>query len=224
MKETQVSLKRTSLLSVVKNQIYLKNKLSKESNLPKEQTPKYQSKIIKERNPDCPIFAQININSIRNKFQFLMSQIISNVAALLVSETKLYDSFPTAQFLLDRFSKPYRLDRCSDGGGILLHIKDDISSRWLTDHRLTDNAECLFNQINMRNKKWLLCCLYNLHRNNISNLISHLSKGLNNYRSHYENILFLGDFNSQSSENCLNDFSMYIIFQILLKNQHVLKP
>ena len=153
-----------------------------------------------------------------------MSQIISNVAALLVSETKLFDSFPTAQFLLDRFSKPYRLDRCSNGGGILLYIKDDISSRWLTDHRLTDNAECLFNQINMRNKKWLLCCLYNLHRNNISNLISHLRKGLNNYRSHYENILFLGDFNSQSSENCLNDFSMYIIFQILLKNQHVLKP
>ena len=224
MKETHVSLKRMRLLSVVKNQIYLKNKLSKESNLPKEQTPKYQSKIVKERNPDRPIFAHININSIRNKFQFLMSQIINNVAALLVSETKLYDSFPTAQFLLDRFSKPYRLDRCSNGSGILLYIKDDISSRWLTDHRLTDNAECLFNQINMRNKKWLLCCLYNLHKNNISNLISHLSKGLNNYRSHYENILFLGDFNSQPSENCLNDFSMYIIFQILLKNQHVLKP
>ena len=43
------------------------------------------------------------------------------------------------------------------------------------------------------------------HRNNISNHISHLSKGLDNYISHYD-ILFLGDFNSQPSENCVNDF------------------
>ena len=31
----------------------------------------------------------------------------------------------------------------------------------------------------------------------------HLSKGLGNYISHYDNILFLGDFNSQPSE--IND-------------------
>ena len=31
-------------------------------------------------------------------------------------------------------------------------------------------------------------------------------KGLDNYISHYDNILFLGDFNSQPSENCVNDF------------------
>ena len=44
------------------------------------------------------------------------------------------------------------------------------------------------------------------HRNNISNHISHLSKGLGNYISHYDNILLLGDFNSQPLENCVNDF------------------
>ena len=125
---------------------------------------------------------------------------------MLVSETKLDASFPTAQFLLDGFSKPCRLDRCSNGSGILLYVKDDMSSHLLTDHRLPDNVECLFTEINIRNKKWLLCCSYNPHRNNISNHISHLSKGLDNYISHYDNILFLGDFNSQPSENCVNDF------------------
>ena len=44
-----------------------------------------------------------------------------------VSETKLDDSFPTAQILLDGFSKPYRLERCSNGGGILLYVKDDMT-------------------------------------------------------------------------------------------------
>ena len=103
---------------------------------------------------------QISVSSI---------QVINNIDVLLVSETKLDDSFPTAQFLLDRFSKPYRLDLCSNGGGLLLYIKDGISSRLLTDHRLPDNVECLFTEINIKNKKWLLCCSYNPHRNNISN-------------------------------------------------------
>ena len=33
-----------------------------------------------------------------------------------------------------------------------------------------------------------------------------MSKGLDHYISHYDNILSLGDFNSQPSENCVNDF------------------
>ena len=148
---------------------------------------------------------QININSIRNKFQFLASQIISNVDVLLVSETKLNDSIPTAQFLLDGLSKPYRLDRWSSAGGILLYVKDDTSSRLLTDHKLPDKSECFFTKINIRNKKWLLCCSYNPHKSNITNRLSNLSKGLYNSISHYDNI-FLRDFNSQPSENCVNDF------------------
>ena len=172
----------------------------------KNQSQNINLKSLREKNLDRPIFVQININSIRNKFQFLASKVISNLDVLLVSEAKLDDSFPTAQFLLDGFSKPCRLDRCSNGGGLLLYIKGDISSRLLTDLRLSDNVECLSTKINIRNKKWLLCCSYNPQRNNISNHISHLSKGLDNYISHCDNILFLGDFNSQPLENCVNDF------------------
>ena len=138
-----------------------------ESETEKNKSQNINLKSLREENPDRPIFAQININSIRNKFQFLASQVINKIDVLLVSETKLDDSFPTAQFLLDGFSKPYRLDRCSNGDGLLLYINDDISSRLLTDHRLPDNVECLFTEINIRNKKWLLCCSYNPHRNNI---------------------------------------------------------
>ena len=135
----------------------------------------------------------------------LASQVINNLDVVLVTETKLDDSFPTAQFLLHGFSKSYTLDHCSNGGGLLLYMKNDISSRLLTDHRLPDNVECLFTEINIRNKNWLLCCSYNSHRNNILNTIYHLSKGLDDSISHYD-ILFLGDFNSQPSENCVNDF------------------
>ena len=113
---------------------------------------------------------------------------------MLASETKLDDFFPTAKFLLDGFSKPCRLAHYSNGGGILFYVKDDISSRLLTDHRLPGNVEYLLTEINITNKKRLLRCSYNPHKNNISNHISHLS----NYIRHYD-ILFLGDFNSQPS-------------------------
>ena len=46
---------------------------------------KYQSKIVKGSESQWPIFVQININSIRNKFQLLAPQIINNVDVLLVS-------------------------------------------------------------------------------------------------------------------------------------------
>ena len=38
----------------------------------------------------------------------------------MISETKLDQSFPTSQFLMNGFSAPIRLDRNDKGGGIIL--------------------------------------------------------------------------------------------------------
>ena len=133
---------------------------------------------------------------------------------LLISETKLDDSFPSAQFLLDGFSKPYRLDRCSNGGGILLYIRDDIPSRLLSN---SNKTESIFTEINFRKKKWLICASYNPHKSNISNHLHHLGKGLDNYIGNYDNILLLGDFNSEFSEPCFNVFCDNYNFKNLLK-------
>ena len=72
----------------------------------------------------------LNINPIRNKFDALSLVIKNNGDALMISETKLDDSFPTGQFLLHGFSAPYRLDRKLKGGGIL-YIGEDLPSRLL---------------------------------------------------------------------------------------------
>ena len=110
-----------------------------------------------------PIIAQLNINSIRNKFKFLEKDICANLDILLISET-IDDSFPSAQFLLDGFSKPYRLDRCSNGGGILLYIRDDIASHLLSN---SNKTESIFTETNSRKKKWLICASYIPHKSNI---------------------------------------------------------
>ena len=127
---------------------------------------------------NCPIIAQLNTHSIRTKFQFLEKEVFPNLDILLISETKLDGSFPSAQFLLDGFSKPYRLDRCSNGGGILLYIRDDIPARLLSD---SNKSESIFAEINYKKKKWLICASCNPHEGNISNHLHHLSKGLDNY-------------------------------------------
>ena len=44
------------------------------------------------------IIAHLNINSLRNKFEFLVDQIKKKVDRLMVSETKLNESFPQGQF------------------------------------------------------------------------------------------------------------------------------
>ena len=143
--------------------------------------------------------AQLNINSIRNKFRFLEKDICANLDILLISETRLDDSFPTAQFLLNGFPKQY-VDWCSNGGRILLYIRDDIPSRLLSN---SNKAESIFAEINFREKKWLICAFYNPHKilqSNISNHLHHVGKGLDNYIGNYDNVLLLGDFNSKFSE------------------------
>ena len=49
------------------------------------------------------IFAPININSIRSKFEDLKLLIQDNVDILVVTETKLDDTFTSAQFYMEGF-------------------------------------------------------------------------------------------------------------------------
>ena len=126
---------------------------------------------------------------------------------LLVSETKLDDSFPTMQFLMNGFCKSYRLDLCSNGEGLMPYIRENLPSRLLTEYISPENVECLFVEINIRKKKGLICCSYNPHKSNISNYLHHLDKGLDVYLKHYNNLLVLGDLISDLKNSCLNAFS-----------------
>ena len=71
-------------------------------------------------------FNNININSLRNKFELLADQFKGNIDVLMISETKFDDSFPLGNFLLGGFSKTYRLDRDSLGGVVLLYVWENI--------------------------------------------------------------------------------------------------
>ena len=81
------------------------------------------------KNVNKLVIAHLNINSLRDKFEFLIFLTKDNIDVLMISETKLDQSFPTNQFIINGFSAPFRLDRNDKGGGIILYIGENIPSR-----------------------------------------------------------------------------------------------
>ena len=65
---------------------------------------------LKLKNTNRLIFGHLNINSIVGKFDHLKVLIENNIDILVLTETKIDASFPNAQFRIDRFSAPFRLD------------------------------------------------------------------------------------------------------------------
>ena len=74
----------------------------------------------------------LNINSLRTKFNFLCEQIKGSIDIFMVSESKLDDSFPHGQFLIDGFHTPFRFDRNKNRGGRLLYVREDIPAKILS--------------------------------------------------------------------------------------------
>ena len=67
-------------------------------------------KDIRISNINKLIFGHLNIN-LRNKFDLLIEQVKGSIDILMVSETKLDDSFPKGQFLMEGFHSPFKFDR-----------------------------------------------------------------------------------------------------------------
>ena len=74
---------------------------------------------LRKKNVSKLIIAHLNVNSSRNKLEFLKEQIQDIIDILMISETKIDTSFPIGQFLLNVYSTPFRQDRNAHGGGIL---------------------------------------------------------------------------------------------------------
>ena len=160
---------------------------------------------------------QLNINSIRNKFDLLVPTVVGNLDILLITETKIDSSFPEAQFEIDGFTTPYRVDRDCRGGGILLYIRQDIPSKLLINLKISENLEGVFVELNFRRKKWLVCCSYNPQKSTVSKHLDVIGKNLDLYSSRYENYLLLGDFNSEPTENAMTEFCKVYKLKNLVK-------
>ena len=86
--------------------------------------------------------------------------------------------------MLNGYSYPFRIDSNAYGGGILLYVQEDISSKLLL---VEENLiEGFFMEINLRNKKkWMLSSSYNPEKTSLSNHIAALSTSLDLFTIKY---------------------------------------
>ena len=156
-----------------------------------------------KKHPNRVITGHINISSIRNKFDHLIAITKGNVDVLMISETKLDESFPSMQFSIDGYNI-FRSDRNAKGGGILMYVRDDIPCKLIPMRNST--IEGFFIELKLRKKKWLLCCSYNPHRRFISNHLIDIGRNLDLLSTNYDNIVLSGDSNTEVENNFLKEF------------------
>ena len=99
-KDEMISTKTLSITDVTKNSVNSKPLNNSKSPLNDQQNLGSNLHRVRTENPSRIIFGQININSIRNKFDLLMNIIKNEIDIFMISETKIDNSFPISQFTM----------------------------------------------------------------------------------------------------------------------------
>ena len=76
--------------------------------------------------------------------------------------------------------------------------------------------EGLFTELNLRRKKWLLCCSCNPKYSQISHYLKKIDKDLDVLTLKYDNIILMGDFNVESADTVVSNFcEIYNLINII---------
>ena len=146
------------------------------------------------------------MNSIRIKFKNMSSLVSENVDILIVAETKLDSSSPTAHFLIPGFHHPFRLDINRQSGGLLVYVKGSIPAKVPTSFGPPLDNQIIVFEINLRKEKWLFVGIYKPPSLNSQYFLDTLSDLLDFYSNHYDNKVILGDFNLKPTDPLMMTF------------------
>ena len=174
---------------------------------------------ILQKHSNRLVIAQLNINSLRNKFASLSTMIKDYVDLLLISETKIDSSFPTAQFHIDGYTI-HRRNRDENGDSLLLYVREDVPSALL---KTDSEIEAFYVELTVRKKKWLLCCSYNSNKTFITKHLAEIGRNGDLFSSKYDNFILLGDFNSEPCEQPMRDFCHVYNLQNIIKTKLALR-
>ena len=100
---------------------------------------------------------------------------------LMITDTKLDDSFLEQQFHIEGFNIPFRLDHNRHGGGLLFYVPNNINAVLLKSHVFPDNIEAFFIEILLKSCKRLIYCSYNPNRINVAIHLGEIGKALDTY-------------------------------------------
>ena len=151
---------------------------------------------VREAYSKNAILGYLNINSLRNKIINLRDVVAKVLIDILcVDETKLDESFPDSQFLIENYQfPPFRRDRNSKVGGKIVYVRKGLISKKLKQFE-SEFIETICIEIKISKKKWCILFAYRPPNTDKQSFFKQLSNTLNLMGNHYENILVAGDLN-----------------------------
>ena len=150
-------------------------------------------RVLRVKNDSNPIVAYLNINSLGEK-KNLLREICkeSPVDILYADETKIYSSYPDAQFQINDYQfSPIRRDRNKYGGGKIVFIRQGLITRRLPKFE-TKVSETLCVELTISKRKWCILFAYrHLQNNNLKTFFEEINLSLSTIVNGYDNIISL---------------------------------
>ena len=97
---------------------------------------------IKSEHPKILFFGQLNVNSIRKKFESVQKIIQNTFDIFLACETKIDSSFPNQQFCIPEY-RIFRKDPNARGGSILFYVNQDLNCKVLNKYPARQDIQIL---------------------------------------------------------------------------------
>ena len=126
-----------------------------------------------------------------------LREVIRNVSPhyFVLVETKLDESFPSAQFVIDNYEIRNRKDRDKNGGGLIEYAKKGVVCRESQELDVK-NYDVICSELTIRNKKWIIFSVYRPPSYaNLKYFFKQLEISLNKAFSKYDNVIVMGDIN-----------------------------
>ena len=177
-------------------------------------------KKFRAKHPKNILFGHLNINSLRNKFEY-REEIIKNMFdVFVVSECKLDLSFPDIQFQIANYNM-FRKDRNKNGGGLLFYVNQDLNCKTVNTYNFLTDIEILPLELALTKRKWFILGLYKTPSLRSEIFISEVTKALTFSSEKYNNILLMGDFNMIPENHHPIDFTDSNYFENLIKEPNL---
>ena len=142
------------------------------------------------------IIGYLNINSLRTKIVCL-KEILHKapIDILCIDQTKLDETFPDAQFILENYQfPPFRRDRNKKGGPKMVFIRKQLLAKRLEDFE-TKSAETICIEILISKRNWCIIFTYRPPKYEMKVFFQELSKTISQAINEYNNILVPEDLN-----------------------------
>ena len=152
------------------------------------------------------IIGHLNVNSIRNKIEDIRLIFQDNIDVIALSETKLDETFTTAQFNIKGFRAPFRKDKNARSGGLLVYVNENIPCKLLSKHISPLDIQSIIFELNLRKQKWLIISIYRPPNQSKKYFLDSISNIIDQYNSSYDKIICLGDFNVTTNDTDMKAF------------------